>query len=215
MVRMLCAAVSVFVVCLSVRADEKKENPDVALLKARLEAQAKELEALRKQVKELEDGRTKLILAKEAAQRESLLAQNAEKLARAVADENAKKIEELMVAIQKLKEPNAGDSVAPKPREKGTPAEQFRGTVERAEASFVQINIGVDVGLEPGLVLDVFRADDKTGKYLGTVKITKVYPKEAVGTFTPASRAPVSKLKPDELPRKGDTVCSPITEPRK
>jgi hypothetical protein len=78
------------------------------------------------------------------------------------------------------------------------------------------LNIGIDVGLEPGTVLELLRSDGKNDTVIGTVTITKsVYPKEAVGSFTPARKVPLKELKPEELPRKGDTVRSATPEPRK
>ena len=45
------------------------------------------------------------------------------------------------------------------------------------------------------------------GQYLGTLVVTKsLYPKEAIAEFRPARRVPVSQLRSEELPRKGDTV---------
>jgi hypothetical protein len=210
MVRMLC--VGVLVVCLpAARADDKKEDPEVTLLKARLEAQAKELQALKKRVEELENERIKLTLDKEAALRAALTAENGQKLARAIADDYAKKIEELTVKVRELKGPEAP---GPRPREKPAPA-QLRGAVTRVEGEFILVNIGIDAGLEPGTALEVIRIDGKNESSLGTIVITRsVYPKEAVGTFTPARKVPLAKLKPEELPRKGDTVRPRTPDPR-
>jgi hypothetical protein len=72
--------------------------------------------------------------------------------------------------------------------------------------NFVQISLGIDAGLEPGSRLDVYR-ESGGGKYLGTLVVTKsLYPKEAVAEFKPARPVPLAQLRPDELPRKGDTV---------
>lgn len=211
MVRTLCVGVGVFVICLSaVRADDKKEDPEITLLKARLEAQTQELQALRKWVDEAEHERIKLILDKEAALRAAIQAQNEAKLARAIADEHAKKIEALTAKLRELKAPNAGGPDAP------VPAADLRGAVTKVVGEFVAINIGVDAGVEPGAVLEVIRIDGKNETSLGKVTITKtVYPKEAVGAFTPARKVPLSELKPEELPRKGDTVRTPTPAPRK
>ena len=49
-------------------------------------------------------------------------------------------------------------------------------------------------------------------RYLGTVKVTdafNLYPKQAVVKFTPASGKPLSRLRPEELPHKGDRVHVP------
>jgi hypothetical protein len=218
MVRMLCAAVSVLVVCLSAaRADEKKADPEIAILKARLEAQTTALQALRKWADEAEHERVQLILAKEAALREARQAENEAKLARAIADEYQKKIEDLTAQLREMKKLTAGGAEAPRPRDKGAPAADLRGTVTRdIVGDYVLINLGIDAGVEPGTVLEVIRVAGKDAILLGTLTITKsVYPKEAVGTFTPARQVPVAKLRPEELPRKGDTVRSPTPAPGK
>jgi hypothetical protein len=70
----------------------------------------------------------------------------------------------------------------------------------------VLISLGLDAGLEPGNKLDVYR-ETGGGKYLGTLVVTKsVETKQAVCEFKPARAAAIEKLRPDELPRKGDSV---------
>jgi hypothetical protein len=49
------------------------------------------------------------------------------------------------------------------------------------------------------------------------VKVTSKrnpFPKHAPATFTPARNVPVEKLKPEELPRKGDEVRPLVVEPK-
>jgi hypothetical protein len=73
-------------------------------------------------------------------------------------------------------------------------------------AGKVRISIGIDAGLEPGHKLDVYR-ETGGGKYLGTLTVTKsLEPKQAVCEFRPARNVTIEKLRPDELPRKGDTA---------
>ena len=80
---------------------------------------------------------------------------------------------------------------------------------------FVHISIGIDAGLEPGSRLDVYR-ESGGGQYLGTLVVTKaLYPKEAVAQFRPSRPVAISQLRPDELPRKGDTVGSVSTTGRR
>jgi hypothetical protein len=193
------------------RADDKKEDPAVAALKARLEAQEKELKALRKRVDELENERAKLILDKEAALRAVVGAENGEKLARAIADEYAKKVDTLTAKLRELKLLEDDPERPGQPRAKVALPANLRGTVTKVSGEFVLVNIGIDVGLEPGSILEVVRTDDKNKTLtLGTITITKsVYPKEAVGTFTPARKVPLKELKPEELPRKDDAVRTP------
>ena len=73
------------------------------------------------------------------------------------------------------------------------------------DGALLTINIGLDAGLEVGTKLDVYR-EAGGGKYLGTVTVTKVQPKEAVCEFKPARAVPIEKLRAEELPRKGDSV---------
>jgi hypothetical protein len=170
-----------------------------------------ELADTRKRNNVLEDDRVRLVLVKEAADREKLRAENDAKLARSLADDNAKKVETLTALVTELRQTGGGGSTATVLRSiDKIPApvpENIRGTVTRdMKENFVQISIGIDAGLEPGSRLDVYR-ESGGGKYLGTLIVTKsLYPKEAVAEFRPMRGVPVSQLRPDELPRKGDTV---------
>jgi hypothetical protein len=203
--RLFAALLALAVGAGTVRADDRKEDPAVAALKAALERQTKELEALRKRVEELENERTKLVVEKETALRNLLRAENAAKLAIASADEQKKKLEALAAQIRELKGPNAP---APRPREKSDLPLDLRGVVTQVEDVFVKLNIGRDAGLEHGTVLELIRTNGKNETIsLGRVVITRsLYPKEAIGEFLPARKVPIAKLRPDELPRKGDTV---------
>ena len=153
----------------------------------------------------------RLVLAKEIADRGRLSAENESKLSRAIADENAKKVETLAALVTELRQSGGGGGQAtvlrsidkiPAP----LPA-NIRGTVVRdIDGDFVRISIGIDAGLEPGSRLDVYR-ESGGGKYLGTLIVTRsVYPKEAVAEFRPARAVPMAQLRPEELPRKGDVV---------
>jgi hypothetical protein len=73
------------------------------------------------------------------------------------------------------------------------------------DGGLVQLDIGLDAGLSPGATLDVYRMEGGA-KYLGTVTLTDVRPKAAVGKFKPVSGKPLGQLKPDELPKVGDVV---------
>ncbi|QJW96269.1 hypothetical protein [Frigoriglobus tundricola] len=170
-----------------------------------------ELTATRARNTALEDERQKLVLATEAANRARLSAENESRLARSIADENARKVERLTALVTELRQTGGGGGTAtvlrtidktPPP-----PPEGVRGTITQdMVGNFVAINIGIDAGLEQGSRLDVYR-ETEGGKYLGTLVITKsIYPKEAVAEFRPARRVSIAQLRPDELPRKGDLV---------
>jgi hypothetical protein len=170
----------------------------------------KELEAIRKRNEELEKLVAKFALELDESKRKALAAENAEKLARAVADEYAKKLESLLTAAAELKAAsekflgNARPVGADDPKRLALP-ENLRGQVTRVAADRVELSIGLDAGLEKGAVLDLYRLDGG-GKYLGTATVVDVYPKQAVATFRPARKAAIKDLKPEELPKKGDGV---------
>lgn len=56
------------------------------------------------------------------------------------------------------------------------------------------------------MTVDVYREDKNDPRYLGTILIERVYPKEAVGVFKPANGKTINDLKPVELPKRFDTV---------
>ncbi|HEY1192043.1 MAG TPA: hypothetical protein VGE74_30720 [Gemmata sp.] len=177
---------------------------------AQKEATLIELENIRKRNNTLENNAVRLVLAKETADRERLRAENEAKLARAIADENAARVEFLQAQVIELKQTGGSGTATVLRSIEKMPAplpDNVRGTVTHDIAGdFVQISIGIDAGLEPGSRLDVYR-ESNGGQYLGTLVVTKsVYPKEAVAEFRPARRVPISQLRADELPRKGDQV---------
>lgn len=191
--------------------EEDYRNADVTakILQANVTTTLDELAENRKRLNVLEDERVRLVLAKEIADREKLTAQNDAKLARAIADENARKVETLAALVTELRQ-TGGSGVASVERSLTKPPaplpENIRGHVTGVSGDFVTISIGIDAGLEPGSRLDVYR-ESGDAKYLGTLIVTKsIYPKQAVAEFKPARSVPISQLRPDELPRKDDTV---------
>ncbi|MDY3553069.1 hypothetical protein R5W24_002160 [Gemmata sp. JC717] len=183
----------------------------VQLLVAQQKATLSELEDTRGRNTLLENNRVQLVRDAEAANRERLRAENEAKLARAISDENVARAAVLQAQLSELRQPGGGGGAATVLRSiDKVPAplpENVRGTVTSDLAgSFVEISIGLDAGVTPGARLDVFR-ETNGGRYLGTLVVTKsAYPKNAVAEFRPASQVPVSQLKPEELPRKGDQV---------
>ena len=157
----------------------------------------------------LEDRSVRLVIEKKKAEQEQLRAENERNQARALAAESADKVANLQARVTELQQTggSAGGAVLRSIDKAAAPlAENTRGEVTESNGAFVRLSIGIDAGLEPGSKLDIFRDDE--GKYLGTVVIqgTALRPKEAVGAFRPASGHPVAQLRPDDLPRKGDTV---------
>jgi hypothetical protein len=80
------------------------------------------------------------------------------------------------------------------------PAGKVEGKVKSVEAGLVLIDIGSDAGLEKGQNLEVFRLDPQA-RYLGTLRILEVRPKEAVGQ-------PVRKL--NDAIKEGDRVSNQV-----
>jgi hypothetical protein len=179
---------------------------------AQVKAIQDELKTTRDRNNLLQDQAVALVLLKEAADRAKLGAENDARLARAISDENAKRIETLTALVTELKQTGGAGGTATVLRSvEKAPAplpENIRGTVEANMSSdgFVLIGIGIDAGLEPGSKLDVYR-ESGGGKYLGTLTVTgTLRPKEAVAEFRPARPVGLTQLRPDELPKKGDIV---------
>jgi hypothetical protein len=178
------------------------------LLATNLDNAIKELTTVRFRNNFLEDDRVRLVIAAEEARREMVRARNAERLAQAIADDNAKRVEELLVRVADLRASGGRDlrSMLDKPPPPVLP--NLHGEVERVVGDLVEIGIGIDAGVSKGTILEVSRTAGG-GQYLGTIKIIDVYPKQAVGNFRPARPVPFDRLRPEELPKKGDEVRPP------
>ncbi len=179
-------------------------------LAAQVKTIQEELRITRDRNNELENKRQELVLQKEEAERRRVEAENAARLQQTIAEDYARRIETLTALVNELRQTGGSGTAAVLRSIDRVPAplpENIRGTVVRdIVGEFVQINLGIDAGLEPGSKLDVYR-EGGGGKYLGTLIVTKsLYPKEAVAEFKPARPVPISQLRPDELPRKGDKV---------
>jgi hypothetical protein len=195
----------------SVRADDKADAK-VKQLQAALDRAKAEIDAVRMRNSELENGRVELLIQAEVAKKDALRAQNEAKLARAITEETAKKLEEALTRLAELKQ---GGQVPPKPVP-ALPAE-VRGQVTNVSDDLVVLDIGVDAGLAVGTTLDVYRPDEKAPRYIGTVKVTSalnLFPKQAIVTFTPARKVRFDRLRPEELPRKGDQVRPQLLTPK-
>lgn len=74
---------------------------------------------------------------------------------------------------------------------------------EVASNGMAAVSIGSDSGVSVGNKLEVVRLDEKNplaSRYLGTITLTSVQPKQAIGTFEASRTGPV------KLPSKGDEV---------
>lgn len=190
----------------------EKADVKATLQAANLKANLEELTAVRDRSSLLEDERVKLVIAREDALRDKVRAENFAKLQAAIADDYAKKIEDLTDKVLALKASGGDPRRAVLSSFDKTPPPvlpNLRGEVERVQGDLVQVGLGVDAGLSKNTVLDVVRGDNG-GRYVGTIKIIDLYPKQAIGVFTPARvNVPFSKLRPEELPKKGDEVRPP------
>jgi hypothetical protein len=170
--------------------------------------QLQELNAVRERNTTLETERVELVIRREQAERERQGAQNEAKLARQIADDLTRRVEDLTAQNQELRARGGTPSPGlpgPTGRQAPVAPENVRGTVTAAEGDRVEISIGLDAGLGIGTVLDVYRLTGG-GRHLGTLVVTDVRAKSAVGTFQSASGRPVNRLLPEQRPQVGDTV---------
>lgn len=178
-------------------------------LQANLEALADEAKKLRDRMGLLEKERQQLVIDREVALKDRQSFENQAK--QAVSDKLIAegKIESLNTQIAELKA-TGGRADALVTNSFAKPAaplpDGIRGTVTDFKGDYVALSIGIDAGLTNGAVLDIFRSEGG-GAYLGTIVVERVYPKEAVAKFRPADpRRSIGKLRPEELPKIGDTV---------
>lgn len=178
-------------------------------LLANLEALADEAKKLRDRMGLLEKERQQLVIDREVALKDRQSFENQAK--QAVSDKLIAegKIESLNTQIAELKS-TGGRADALVANSFAKPAaplpDGIRGTVTDFKGDYVALSIGIDAGLTNGAVLDIFRSEGG-GAYLGTIVVERVYPKEAVAKFRPAdARRSIAKLRPEELPKIGDTV---------
>jgi hypothetical protein len=189
-----------------------KADANAVQLAANNQRMLTELDSVRARNTFLEDLRVSLEIARQDALREKVRAENNSKLLQAIVDDQAKRIEELTNQNTQLRAVGGGGPGSLlRTIDKPPPPllANLRGEVNRVAGDQVEITIGIDAGLDKGSILDVARLEGG-GQYLGTIKITHVWPKQAVGTFIPARPGvPFERLRPEELPRKGDEVRPP------
>jgi hypothetical protein len=88
---------------------------------------------------------------------------------------------------------------------KNPPAKDVEGVIKRVDAGsgLVTVSVGSDAGLVKGNTLEVFRTTAPTPKYMGTIQVLEVSPREAV--CRPVGRMP-------GVPSVGDRVASRLKE---
>ncbi|MBA4065420.1 MAG: hypothetical protein C0501_17240 [Isosphaera sp.] len=174
-----------------------------------LAATVAELQTLQKRATDLENASVASAQAVEFAKREETKAKNAAKIAQALADDNARKVEELTDRVNQLRAQGGGgppSALSVLNRPPPPLLANTRGEVTHVDGDLLVVSIGIDSGLAVNTVLEVSRAD---GTYLGTARVTDslgLEPKRAVVTFTPARNVPLDRLPAAALPRKGDLV---------
>jgi hypothetical protein len=80
------------------------------------------------------------------------------------------------------------------------PDANIRGQVTQIEGNILAISVGSDNGVKPDQTLYVSRLQPPT--YLGTLRITRTNPREAIGIFEPSG--------PLKTPKAGDIVSSSL-----
>ena len=181
-------------------ADDKKADPTPEQLRA-------EVEKLKQENAELRKRNAELTRQAELALKDAAAAGEIARKALLLAEERLKKIEELATTVVKMRVGNGWFPFV-LPQKPPTLAVGARGQVNRVIGDQLELDIGLDAGLEVGMVVDVYRVENG-GKYLGTAEVMStelLFPKRAILTFTPANKKRLDQLKPGELPRKGDEV---------
>lgn len=191
MVRTLCAIAALALLAPPAFADEAETlRKEVDLLKA-------ERDALTQKLREREAQALKLQAEAEA--------QKAKALTLAIENQALRERNEKLVEQLRALKPDPDRPLIPR-EPPTTPAKDIRGKVTAVAADgLARISVGSDAGVEVGNVLQVYRVTPAPS-YLGTLKVTEVKPKEAVGRFTPAN--------PRMLIQKDDDVASGILSRR-
>jgi hypothetical protein len=178
-------------------------------LAASLQATLEELKGVRKRSNELEDKTVQLVREKESAEKARLEAQIQARQAEGEQRVAEARLEDVSAQLKDLQTSGGSASASVQNRLNKPPPpvpDGLRGTVTKVDGSFVAVTVGIDAGVAVGMVLDIFRSEG-AGQYLGSVVITRVYPKQAVGEFKPANpRQTLKQLRPEQLPKAGDNV---------
>jgi hypothetical protein len=190
-------------------------NADATVIKiqASYDATIKELNIVRDRNNKLEADRQELTITREQARRDELAARNEAKLKTSIAEDLARVNDDLRTENNQLRL-TGGDpqKLVAKSVERAPPPvpENLRGTVtgyDRASSpDLVVISLGLDAGLSFGSELDIYRLEGG-GQHLGSIVVTSVRAKSAVARFKPASGLPITRLRPDQLPKVGDIVA--------
>lgn len=179
--------------------DTKTKAADVVKVQANVDKLNQQVKTLDDQLKAREATITALTLEKEAARVAASAAQierdGIKKQNETLTERNAKLTSDLEEIVRYGRAGALPGQLTP------TVPEGFRATVLTYRADkLVDINAGLDAGLQKGSELKVTRA----GNYLGALRVVRSDPKNAVGEFIPAYTG--RALTADSAPRAGDIV---------
>jgi multidrug efflux pump subunit AcrA (membrane-fusion protein) len=188
----------------------QKSDVDAKQLQTSLQAAQDQLRGTRERADALQEEKVQLVAKAEQAKKDQLQAEIATRAAESERQVALGQVDTLRSQLDDIRNRGGRLGGAPLPGQAAVvpPPERLRGTVTEVDKNgYVTISVGLDAGLATGQTLDLSR--EAAGKYLGRLKVTRVYPKEAVAQFLPAdaTRTP-AQLRPDDLPKKGDTVKS-------
>jgi hypothetical protein len=148
-----------------------------------------EIDQLRKQSREQQDRIARLLAELEEARVATVQA----KLRIDALEHRCKKLEDALAAERKK-------SGAALPVKKLSPGVVGKVTEVGRDGKLVQISIGLDAGLAEGQTLEVFRTGaDQRPRYLGTLRLTRVDPKIAIGNFQGAGGTDVRLVVGDSV----------------
>jgi hypothetical protein len=196
-------------------AERNKNTEREAAIKAVIleaERRQKDVEEMRVALAAEIDKSTKLLAEKTKAVQERTKAELDAKSAIETAQRLERQVQELSTELVRIQDNAArpGGTVGGIPAGsfvRSTPPVDVEGLVLSTDDRYdlYKLSIGSDSGLQKGHTLELFRLSKVPGqsRYLGTVRITDVGPKEAVAM-------PVGKLA--DRPRPGDQVASRINK---
>ena len=194
----------------------KESDIKAVELQASLQASLSEAETLRRRNNDLENKSVQLVRERQDSEKGRLEADIRARQAESQRRIVEQKADDLQAQLTDLKTSGGSGSASVQNRLNKPPApvpDGLRGKVTAvASGGIVAVSVGLDSGLAVGSVVDIYR--EGAGLYLGTIVIQDVQAKTAVGTFKPSdSRRTLKQLRPEELPKVGDTIgkIGPVT----
>ncbi|MBX9583136.1 MAG: hypothetical protein K2X87_22745 [Gemmataceae bacterium] len=189
----------------SLNASIKDSDLKAVDLQANFQSALAEVKTVRERAGALEEEKIRLTVAAEDAKKAQLAAEIAQKQAQAARLLADALVEDLRNQLADAQSGSSGSGLTLTKARPPVP-EGLRGTVEAVSGANLVLSVGFEAGLREGAEVDVYRRG-ADARYLGKAVVTKSVPKAAVARFTPAdTRRTVAQLRPDELPKAGDTI---------